>query len=229
MANNNVIRFAVGTRDDLRSSVWSLWSNRNDLYLAARCFAGISKFSFHQSGIYRFAINSTVEREDDASDRALYKWERPKEFAPGWTRCFGILVPPRVTQMPFANTFKENKEIVLVNGSDKDKKVIFNILLSYKEATPEHVILSSSYKTEIIGRIEMNRESAWLVSFEDDFIAREEVIVKDHFRKLKINLQPGSVGDGMKNAFLHVLDKGATPFLIDIELGRENLNISPVN
>jgi len=37
-----------------------------------------------------------VQRENDAEDRAQYKykWKRPDEFMPGWTRCFGILVPP---------------------------------------------------------------------------------------------------------------------------------------
>lgn len=223
----NTIRFAVGTRDDLRSSVWRLWANKNDLYLAARSHAMISKFSFHESGKYRFAVNSTVEREDDASDRALYKWTRPNELAPGWTQCFGILVPPRVTKMPFGNTFDEGKSIELVVPPAKGKKVIFNIILSHKAATPEHVINASTHQIKILGRIEMPKEIAWLVTFEDDFTAAEATVVQDHFDKLKIHLKPGSSGDGMKYTFLHSIEQGVTPFLIDIELGKENLDIPP--
>ncbi|TAK58460.1 hypothetical protein EPO14_03905 [Patescibacteria group bacterium] len=221
----NTIRFVVGTRDDLRSSVWRLWANKNDLYLAARSHAMISKFSFHRSGKYRFAVNSTVEREDDASDRALYKWTRPDEFAPGWTRCFGILVPPRVTEMPFGNTFDEGKSIECVSPPADGKKTIFNIILSHKAATPEHVVSGSAHQVKILGRIEMPQEIAWLVTFEDDFTVAEAAVVQDHFDKLKIHLKPGNTGDGMNHTFLHAIKQGVIPFLIDIELGKENLDI----
>ncbi len=221
----NALRFAVGTRDDLRSSVWRLWANKNDLYLAARSQAMISKFSFHESGKYRFAVNSRVERENDAADRALYKWIRPDEFTPGWTRCFGILVPPRVTKMPLGNTFDEGKSIELVAPPAKGKKVIFNIVLSHKMATPEHVVNGSAHQIKILGQIEMPKEIAWLVAFEDDFTAVEKTVIEDHFDKLKIHLKPGSSGEGMKHTFLHVIEQDATPFLIDIELGKENLDI----
>ncbi len=225
MANDDVIRFAVGTRDDLHSSVWRLWSNKNDLYLAARSHAMISKFSFHESGRYRFAINNKIEREDDATDRALYKWKRPSEFIPGWTMCFGILVPPRVTEKPFNNTLKEDKKVTFVSVPTKGKKVIFNIMLSHKAATPEYVLRNSKDATKILGQIELTREIAWLVSFEDEFAVAEEAVVKDYFDKLKIHLKPGSTGSGMNNTFLHAIERGVSPFLIDIELGKENLNI----
>ncbi|HET8581266.1 MAG TPA: hypothetical protein VFL98_02245 [Candidatus Paceibacterota bacterium] len=188
----------------------------------------ISKFSFHESGKYRFAVNSAVERENDASDRALYKWTRPSEFAPGWTRCFGILVPQRVTRSPFGISFDENKAVELVSPPAKGKKVIFNIILSHKAAKPEHVIRGSAHKIKILGRIEMLREIAWLVTFEDDFGPTEEAVIQDHFDKLKIHLKPGSTGEGMRYTFLHAIEQGETPFLIDIELGRENLDISAV-
>jgi len=221
----SVIRFAVGTRSDLHSSVWRLWANKNDLYLAARSHAMVSKFSFHESGNYRFAVNSTVEREDDAGDRALYKWKRSKEFVPGWTRCFGILVPPRITKEPFGNSFDEEKSIKLVTPPAKGKKVIFNILLSHKAATPDHVIKGSAHQINILGRIEMPREIAWLITYEDNFTDAEGIVTQDHFNKLKIHLEPGSTGDSLRHTFLHAIEQGETPFLIDIELGKENLDI----
>lgn len=227
MEDDNTIRFAVGTLNDIRSSVWRIWSNKNDLYLAARSHAQISKFSFHESGSYRFAVNAKVERENDAGDRALYKWRRPDEFAPGWTRCFSILVPPRVTQIPFGNIFNENKLIKIVDPPARDNKVIFNIILSHKAATAEHVIRGSVHMTKILGRIEMLREMAWLVTFQNVFTPAEAVVIQDHFNKLKIHLKAGSTGEDMKSTFLHALEQGETPFLIDIELGRENLYIPP--
>lgn len=226
MANNsNTIRFAVGNEKDVRSSVWRLWSSGNDLYLAARSHAHISKFSFHKSGNYRFAINEKIERENDATDRALYKWNRPNEFTPGWTRCFGILVPPRVTFAPFDNLFQEDKTIEFVASPKANRKIIFNIILSHKAARPEHVVLGSAPDIKILGCINMPQELAWLVSFSEVFTEAESLVVADYFDKLKIHLKPGSTGEGMKNMFLHALENGRTPFLIDIELGKENLEI----
>ena len=77
----------------------------------------------------------------------------------------------------------------------------------------------------ILGRIDMPRELAWLISFPDTLTPAENAAVKDHFNKLKIHLKPGSSGEEVKNSFLHVLEEGVTPFLIDIELGKENLEI----
>jgi hypothetical protein len=83
-------------------------------------------------------------------------------------------------------------------------------------------------KTIIVhGRIEMKRELAWLVSFYDIFTPHEQVIVTDHFTKIKIHLKPGSTGEGIHTAFAHLLETGTRPFLTDIQLGRENLDIPP--
>jgi hypothetical protein len=223
---NNTIRFAVGDKGDVRSSIWRLWANGNDLYLAARSYAHISKISFHQSGLYRFAINDKVERENDASDRVLYKWKRPDEFIPGWTRCFGLLFPPRVTQHPFANVFAENKAIQFIEPPAAGRKVILNIILSHKAARSDHVTKGCATGAKILGRIDMPRELAWLISFSDAFTSAESATVSDHFNKLKLHLKPGSSGAEVESSFLHALEEGVTPFLIDIELGRESLEIS---
>src|SRR5437870_785321 len=93
----NEIRFAVGTQDDLRSSVWRLWSNKNDLYLAARSTAGLSKISFHASGICRVAVTSRTPRA------ALANWRQPAELVPGVTCLFSIFVPPVVARQRFTD------------------------------------------------------------------------------------------------------------------------------
>jgi hypothetical protein len=218
----NTIRFAVGDKNDVRSSIWRLWAKGNDLYLATRSQAKIVKISFHQSGINRYA---KVESESDSTDRALYKWKRPEEFTPGWTRCFGIFVPPRTTQMPFGYIYKENKIVNFVKPPMIKQKVIFNILFSHKAARPEHLIRGSSHEITILGSIEMQREQAWLVSFYEKFTDEERAVITDHFKKLKIHLKPGSTGAEINYWFLHIMEEGIVPFLLDIELGKENLDI----
>jgi hypothetical protein len=224
---SNTIRFVVGSKEDIHSSVWRLWATGNDLYLAARSHAHISKIRFHQSGINRFATNQNVERKDDAADRVLHKWKRAKEVVPGWTEGFGILVPPRMTQQPFGQAFRGEKSVHFVKPPEQNSKVIFKIVLSHKAARPEHVERLLSHKITIHERVEMKEEFAWLVSFYDTFAPQEHALVADYFNKVKIHLKPGNREESIYDAFLHVLEMGEPPFLIDIQLGRENLDIAP--
>jgi hypothetical protein len=219
----DAIRFAVGSREDVRSSVWRLWARGNDLYLAARSLAGTSKISFHQSGINRFAVNSKTAR------LPLISWSRPLETFPGWTVAFAILIPPHITLLPLQDVLRDNKPVQFIVPPKPGTKAIFQILLSYKTAQEEDIMrLPADKKVTVHGRIEMKRELAWLVSFYDIFTPQEQITVIDHFTKIKIHLKPGSIGNGIQTAFAHLFENGSRPFLTDIQLGRENLHISPM-
>ncbi len=224
--DRNVIRFAAGNADDIRSSIWRLWGNGNDLYLAARAHAHISKISFHASGINRYAINEGMKYKDDLSDRALYKWNRLEEFTPGWTSGFAIVIPPRITKSPFLQVFKKKKLTYFVKPH-AGHKITFQIILSHKAARPEHLEKLLSMKIKIHGYIKLDREFAWLISYYEKFTPKDKEIITDHFNKLKIHLKPGDTGEGLSNVFLHVVEMDKDPFLNDIELGKENLENNP--
>ena len=218
----NILRFAVGNRDDLHSSVWRLWASGNDFYLAARSHASISKFSFHQTGkkTVRYAIHSTTPRP------ALVKWSPPGELFPGWTIAFAILVPPRITSHPFHEALRDNKPVQYIAPPQPGTKAVFQIALSDIAAQEEDMMrLPADKKISVHGRIEMRREAAWLVSFYDTFTPQEQSTVTDDFNKIKIHLKPGSTCEGML-AFAHSIETGTRPFLTEIQLGRENLDIS---
>ena len=68
-----VLRFAVGNREGLQSSSWRLWVRGDDAYLQKRELARIDKFSFHKSGICRWAL---INARKDGLDRAFRKWKR---------------------------------------------------------------------------------------------------------------------------------------------------------
>ena len=78
-----VLRIAVG-EPGRRSSVWRIWSNRtaSDVYVAARTVAGVQKFSFHESGAWRYAWVGTPPggtADDDryrplATQRCRSRW-----------------------------------------------------------------------------------------------------------------------------------------------------------
>ncbi len=220
---DNVIRFAVGKRDDPCSSIWRLWSKGNsDLYLATRNGAHISKFSFHGSKKWRFAINQVVSSTD--ADRALEKWERPKDFIPGWTRCLSVLVPPRITRKPFLTTNSDGKIVEFVKPPKQDQKIVFSIIYSPKTTELDELIRLSSRVINVLGNLDLERERVWLISFEESFTKDEEVIVKDYFYKTKIQHESLVSSHGFEKSFLHVICPSPTEYsLIDIELGEENL------
>jgi hypothetical protein len=66
-------RFAIGTAGGAASGAWKLFSHKDDVYLSQRSASGNHKFSFHKSGICRWA---TVGPTLDGSDRAMIKWRR---------------------------------------------------------------------------------------------------------------------------------------------------------
>jgi hypothetical protein len=69
----------------------------------------------------------------------------------------------------------------------------------------------------------MLQELAWLITFDEAYPPTDEAVISEHFNRLKIHLKPGGTGKGMRNTFLHILEDGVMPFVLDIELGRENL------
>ena len=88
-----VLRIAVG-EPGRRSSVWRIWSNRtaSDVYVAARTVAGVQKFSFHESGAWRYAWVGTPPGGTADDDRAIDRWRRSAAGPAGWTKMLSIWV-----------------------------------------------------------------------------------------------------------------------------------------
>lgn len=86
------IRVAVGEAGK-RSGIWRMWTNKNDIYIAARTIAGQQKFSLHQSGRWRYAWTELGAAEFGIVDnRAIDRWERPESDHIGWTKSLSIWV-----------------------------------------------------------------------------------------------------------------------------------------
>ena len=48
--------------------------------------------------------------------------------------------------------------------------------------------------------------------------------IKKHFDGIRVHLRPGASGENIKTISAHIVEEGPTgPFLIDIQLGEENL------
>lgn len=127
------VRWGVRGVDGRRSSVWRLWVNGDDVYIADRDTAGDAKISLHQSGKWRFAFSEkAVARADSLipadADRAWHKWDRPPEVAPGWTRAVTIVMP--TSELARGQKPKDPEKIVWLDAPREGYSTHFNVVLS---------------------------------------------------------------------------------------------------
>lgn len=100
--SRQVIRFAVGSVDGPRSSVWRAWvpKNKSDLYVSTRQLGSAIKVSLHEPGPARIALTTEWIRRSGFSPpagqdkRLAVEWQRPRSRAPDKVaRPLTIIVP----------------------------------------------------------------------------------------------------------------------------------------
>jgi len=105
LAPGEGFRFAVGSVDGPKSTIYRIWTQKNkpDLFLAGIPTAGVMKVSFHESGQWQHSFLSQVAMEyvSTNAERHVDKWQRPAPLTPGWTQCYCITVPR--TELRYTN------------------------------------------------------------------------------------------------------------------------------
>lgn len=90
------IRLAIG-EPGRRSAIWRVWANRAraDVYITARMFGGLQKFSLHASGDWRQQWEPTPRALALAGEngRIIDRWNRPSDPEHGHTTGLSIWVP----------------------------------------------------------------------------------------------------------------------------------------
>lgn len=211
------IRFAVGRGGDLRSSVWRLWANKNDLFLATRSLAGLSKISFHASGVCRYAVVSQTPRPP------IDRWTRPHPIQ-GITPVIEIIVP----DFQVANAFRDKKppaekKLELIEGPARGAKQIIRIFLTDSDFTEADVLnIPRSSPLSFHRHVYLERKKAWLVSYGDQLREAEMEFLAKMIFSTKINLKPGSLPDAV-TAQMHIFETAAPRRIIDVQLGPGNI------
>lgn len=201
-----------------------MWGNNNDLFLAARTQAGLSKISFHQSGIYRHAI---VSKEPRAP---LSSWKRPAETEKGITPIFDIVVPNFKLDKAFKDRLPPiGKEIIFLQSPCFNEKLNIRILLADTSITEKDLKRSAGTKTvNFHGVVPLLRETAWLVSYCEIFTVEELKFVLGLVGTTKINFAAGSKVDEDFTAQMHVFEMVTPPHIVDLPLGMGNVHIEEV-
>ena len=216
------LRFGVGTPSDVRSSIWRLWGNGDDLYLASRSLAGDVKISFHKSGICRIA-------QPSSSPRAPYaRWKLSPEVLPSCSRVFSILVPPILAKLPMHDRLRDNKSVTLAPAPGDNFKIIFGIYLSGPWITAQDLLaLPRDRQLVIHGCLRLKTKLAWLTSYIDEFRVHIELpVIKHYLSEIRVPTRSmmGDVG-----GFVHLFQFGdgiTVPYVTDVQLGREHLFVS---
>jgi uncharacterized protein YfaT (DUF1175 family) len=148
--------------------------NQNDVYIAARVAASEMKVSLHGSGVWRDAFTEKhLAREnaliDSSRDRAVDRWSRPPEFAPGWTRAFAIIVPSSEV-VPSEVEIAKPDDIIWIDPLPEGWETHLTVLLSAPGATGSEgrgfaTAVGRENFTEVVTRLELaNGEHVWVVA-----------------------------------------------------------------
>ncbi len=188
------VRFAVGMPDGPRSAVWRVWMNerRDDVYIAARGLASELKVSLHPDYWYYGFTDHHVKKGSPflapGEDRKRSVWERPPEFAPGWTRAFVILVPG--SEVVAAPGRYEGSEAVWLPRAPDGEVTNFTVLLSKSGAArgQRGFPTAEGYEnnSELITRLDLTTgEKLWVIAHNaplDDLTAKLVENVREWLR-----------------------------------------------
>jgi len=119
-----------------------------------------------------------------------------------------------------------SKPILFLPAADINSKIIIRIVLTKVDFTESNLRkLPSISPVSIHGYVPLPREIAWLISYYDEFKIVEQNWAMKLIRETKIHLKPGSSKDGIEFAYLHSIEMVTPPFIVDLPLGKGNLDI----
>lgn len=124
---SNSITVAVGSPDNLRSSIWRLWVQGDEVYFGAIQLLPSLKVSLHKSGNWHIAWHKSLSVS--AKDRIVCQWRRPPPNSDKMLPGINVIVDPYFPLEPFKNKAILDSEIkwlpLALFGKMLTLKVIF--------------------------------------------------------------------------------------------------------
>jgi len=160
------LRFGVKSSDGYVSSLWRLWVTRHgDVYLSVKSHAGVTKYSFHKSGICRSAFTKEHGVPEALSDRAMFKWRRKQ------TPIQGVNEASRVAWIAFPTDFlsrdvsKERKKVTWIGSAPSSGAT--HVELAYTAETEQSVRKSfrAQGSRNLVRYVPLSAEEALIVVY----------------------------------------------------------------
>lgn len=119
-------RFAVGSRDGPRSTIWKAWIQGDEAYLASRMFGSDMKVSLHSTGRCQWSCTDTwVMRQPSArnADRHVFRWTIVQPNTDQAVLVFRVEIP--MSELRDQPPPKDKKKVFWVSGAPIEATVRF--------------------------------------------------------------------------------------------------------
>jgi hypothetical protein len=125
-------RFAVGSRNGARSSIWKAWVHGNEAYIASRMFGGYMKVSFHSTGQCQWSRTDkwVVSQRADVRNakRHVVKWLIEQPLGNETLLVLRIAVP--VSDLNVHPPTDDSKKVHWIAGAPIESTVEFLVYLT---------------------------------------------------------------------------------------------------
>lgn len=138
MARNesDVFRFGAKMPSGVRSLVWRLWADRNEIYLGARWASGFMKASLHSSGTCQVSISSPYHQELirhgiwSRQSRHFDRWQRSAPVPTGGALCpLRVYIPVSELRV-FGGEAREGSKVHWLTAKRVDSVIEVSAVLS---------------------------------------------------------------------------------------------------
>jgi hypothetical protein len=178
------IRFAAGTVNGLRSTVWKLYTGSDDsIYLQSRMMGSDTKVSFHKSGSCQFSctdewVNKNIgNRIHKNAERHLSRWERKLPIKEEASLTFRLVIPG--TEMRCISNETKLQKVQWLPLPQKDELLLVDFYFTPVELNG---IESFPYDPIVVWRLS---DSSWFVGMsyiEKMTIEEANILTASHLK-----------------------------------------------
>jgi hypothetical protein len=219
---------AAGSPDDVRSSIWRLWIQGDDIYFGTRDTLPAFKISLHQSGIWRAAFVKKLEGADSDKDRAVKKWPRPAEFNTGMTNAVAVVISSIPPRRAFEAHRVKDPRIKWIPPASRNCVTILFVSIASKGTDTDPIRFA---RDRLLGRLrKSNGEIVCLIANERPLTNELGEVIQEVMKNLKINVDQVAIDQQSIKRCRAILLKsddviGANnaPTLFDVEIGWDNV------
>ncbi len=228
------IRIGVGSINSPKSALWTVVVGNSQVYFSQRSGMQISKFSLHDSGKWRYAVNDS--HWSKVEDRALKKWDRPNPIYKSLVLGPAIVFPPIEVELPLGYLDTYTKETFwLIPPNPEQVRVImlfFSLGSSHlKEHFEKYNIKPDwTYTFPIKNNSRLGADTITVASWLQPYSEGDRKLVAETLSGLKIHYD-GNEKPDIKSTALQIVtpfaeerSRGKTITIFEIMLGKDNLS-----
>lgn len=212
--DGRIIRFGLRNSGSPSSSLWRMWVQGDETYLAVRTAIGLSKISLHSSG--HWALAAGTGRVPINGPRSLSNnWTAgPRVVFPG--------VPPLVSLG--ASEERTNKCVLLFDDPPNAYWRDLAVLFSRPSASTDDLVRLLPPGSEVIGPLpHRSGDAAWLATLVTPMTSEQVEHIRAERNKFRVTIR-GEL-KSLRSAMAMLIQDAANgdTMLINIGLGRENI------